>query len=143
MVETPREIEAQIDRTRERLGSHLKELGHKVDAATDWREHYRARPHVFLGAAFAGGASLAIALHKRSQRSRVDDTNNPFAPDREFAPARVVEGSTQAQVLELWQNIKGALIGVASMRVLQFLGELVPDFGEHYQRAEQRTGRLT
>lgn len=133
MDETPREIEAHIDRTRERLGSHLKELGDKVDAATDWREHFRARPHVFLGAAFAGGAALAIALHARSPRSLSDDAGiSPFAFD---------DGSARAQVLDLWQNIKGALIGVASVRVMDFLGELVPDFDEHYRRAEQRATR--
>ena len=84
MDETPREIEADIDRTRERLGSHLKELGDKVDAATDWREHFRARPHVFLGAAFVGGATLAIALHARSPRPYSDDgeiTPSPLRPD--------------------------------------------------------------
>ncbi len=110
----------------------MKELGDKVDAATDWREHFQASPHVFLGAAFAGGAALAIALHARSPRSFSDDAGEspPFAGLR--------PDSAQAQVLELWHNIKGALIGVASARVMNFLGELVPDFDEHYRRAEQR-----
>ena len=62
MDETANEIEAQIDRTRERLGSNLRELEDKVDAATDWREHFRERPHLFLGAAFIGGVVLASAL---------------------------------------------------------------------------------
>ena len=42
-------------------------------------------------------------------------------------------------MLELWDIFKAALIGVASTRVMDFLGELVPDFDEHYQRPEQRT----
>jgi len=132
-MDETREIEAHIDRTRERLGSHLKELGDKVDAATDWREHFQARPHVFLGAAFAGGAALAIALHARSPRSLSDDAGS--------SPFVVETGSAQAQVLELWDTIKGALIGVASARVMDFLGELLPDFDEHYQRSEQRMAR--
>jgi hypothetical protein len=132
-MDETREIEAHIDRTRERLGSHLKELGDKVDAATDWREHFQARPHVFLGAAFAGGAALAIALRARSPRALSDDAGS--------SPFVVETGSAQAQVLELWDNIKGALIGVASARVMNFLGELVPDFDEHYQRSEQRMTR--
>ena len=82
MDETPREIEADIDRTRERLGSHLKELGDKVDAATDWREHFRARPHVFLGAAFVGGATLAIALHARSPRPTRMMARSPPSPPK-------------------------------------------------------------
>ena len=73
MDETPREIEEHIDRTRERLGSHLKELEHKVEAATDWREHFRARPHFFLGAAFVGGAMLATRCARGLQRPSSDD----------------------------------------------------------------------
>ena len=38
MDETANQIEAHIDRTRERLGSNLRELESRVDAATDWRE---------------------------------------------------------------------------------------------------------
>lgn len=131
MDETPREIEAHIDRTRERLGSHLMELEHRVEAATDWREHFRARPHFFLGAAFVGGATLAVALHARSQRPVSEDAGiRHFVDD---------PSSARAQVLELWNNLKGALIGVASTRVMDYLGELLPGFDEHYRRAEQRT----
>ena len=82
MDETANEIEAHIDRTRERLGSNLRELEDKVDAATDWREHFRERPHLFLGAAFdrrgrAGERAQAQicwsrdCLLSRSTRARV------------------------------------------------------------------------
>jgi hypothetical protein len=131
MDETPREIEAHIDRTRERLGSHLMELEHRVEAATDWREHFRARPGFFLGAAFVGGATLAVALHARSQQPVADD-----AEIRRFADD---PNSARAQVLELWNILKGALIGVASTRIKDYLGEVMPGFDEHYRRAEQRT----
>jgi hypothetical protein len=130
MDETAHEIEAHIDRTRDRLGSHLKELEDKVDAATDWREHFRERPHLFLGVAFVGGAILATALRARSLRRDPDDPGiRRFAQDA---------GSAQAQALELWNNVKGGLIGVASARIKQYIGQLVPDFDEHYRRAEQR-----
>ena len=66
MDETANQIEAHIDRTRERLGSNLRELEDKVEAATDWREHFRERPHVFLGAALIGGMVLASALRSKS-----------------------------------------------------------------------------
>ena len=136
MDQTSREIEAHIDRTRERLGSHLAELEHKVEAATDWREHFRATPHVFLGAAFVGGATLAVALHGRSPRPASDDTEiaiKHFAYD---------PNSARAQVLELWDIFKAALIGVASTRVRDYLVELLPGFDEHYRRAEQRSMAL-
>ena len=130
MDQTPREIETQIERTRARLGSHLVELEQKVEAATDWREHFRTRPQFFLGAAFVGGAALAFVLHARHPQPASDD-----AEIRRFAHD---PSSARAQVAELWNNIKGALIGVASTRVKDFLAEFMPGFDEHYRRAEQR-----
>ena len=134
MDETANEIEAHIDRTRERLGSNLRELEDKVDAATDWREHFRERPHLFLGAAFIGGVLVATALATR-----------PTARDRADGGVRRAvgrNGSSHAQALDLWNNVQGALIGVASARLKEYIGELVPGFDEHYRRAEQRAAAV-
>ena len=129
MDETANEIEAQIDRTRERLGSNLRELEDKVDAATDWREHFRERPHLFLGAAFIGGIVLASALRPKSAgRARSATTLNLVGNG----------SSVQAQALDLWNNVQAALVGVASARIKEYIGEFVPGFDEHYRRAEQR-----
>ena len=40
---------------------NLKELDNKVEAAMDWREHYRERPHVFLRDALVGGMPIGAA----------------------------------------------------------------------------------
>jgi Protein of unknown function (DUF3618) len=141
MDEAANKIEAHIDRTRERLGSNLRELEDKVDAAIDWREQFRARPHVFLGGAIAGGALLAAVL--RSKRSQlVFDSSNE---SRLGAVAHKVGSSrnvvnAQAQALELWNNIKGALLGVAGTRVTEYISDLIPGFDEHYRRAAQTHG---
>ncbi len=132
MDETAREIETHIDRTRERLGSNLRELEDKVDAATDWREHFRERPQLFLGAAFVGGAILATAIGAKSAGQRAEPSEiRKFTEGGSSAQA-------QAQALELWNNAKAALIGVATARIRGYIGQWVPDFDEHYRRAEQR-----
>src|SRR4029450_11917601 len=123
MDETANEIEAHIDRTRERLGSNLRELEDKVDAATDWREHFRERPHLFLGTAFIGGVVLASALKRKS------DGRPPSAVA--VKPAVGGHGSVQAQARELWNNIQAALVGMAGARIKQYIGEVVPGFDEH------------
>ena len=128
MDETTDQIEAQIDRTRERLGSNLRELEDKVEAATDWREHFRERPHVFP--AFIGGMVLASTLRSKS-------AGRPLSGVA-MNPAVGGHGSVQAQVRELWNNVQGALVGVATAQIKDYLGELVPGFGDHYRRAEQR-----
>jgi len=130
MDETADEIEVQIDRTRERLGSNLKELEDKVDAATDWRAHFRERPQMFLGAAFVGGLVLASAFRpKVTDRPVSAAVVNPVAGSN---------GSVQAQAWELWNNLQGALVGVASARIKEYIGDFVPGFDEHYRRAERR-----
>lgn len=133
MDEAADKIEAQIDRTRERLGSNFRELEHKIDAATDWREQFRARPHVFLGGAIAGGALLAAVLRPTAPRHAVD---SPSEDHLRAISRNGVDGREQA--LELWNNIKGALIGVAAMRITAYISELVPGFDEQFRRAAQR-----
>ena len=133
MDEAAHRIEAHIDRTRERLGSNLRELENKVDAATDWREQFRARPHLFLGGAIAGGALLAAVLRPKSSRQVFDSSN-----EAHFGSVSRNGVNAQEQALELWNNIKGALIGVAAMRITEYISALVPGFDEHYRGAAHR-----
>lgn len=130
MAQTVDQIAAQIDRTRERLGSNLKELEQKVDAATDWREHYRARPYVMLGAACLGGVVLAATLRDRMAAPRA-----PFA-------ARPRPGGFDARgsILDLWDTVATALVAVASTAVKDQIAEWVPGVDEHFARAA-RNGR--
>ena len=101
MDETAHEIEAHIDRTRERLGSNLKELEQKVDAATDWREQFRARPYLFMGGACLGGALLAAALRPKSPRRVLDTTNDVHLGSDSRSGV-----DAGAQALELWNNVR-------------------------------------
>jgi hypothetical protein len=129
-------IEAHIDRTRERLGSNLRELENKVEAITDWREHFRARPHFFLGGAFVGGALLAATLRPKSLP--MSDSSD----SAHFELASRGNGNTPGQVQELWDDVKAALIGVATMQITKYIGDLVPGFDDHYRRAAERRGAL-
>jgi hypothetical protein len=138
MDEAAHKIEAHIDRTRERLGSNFRELENRIDAATDWREQFRARPHFFLGGAIAAGAVLAVVLRPTASRQafNVPDENNLRAFSRNG-----VDGREQA--LELWNNIKSALIAVAAMRITDYISELVPGFDEHFQNVAHRPNAPT
>lgn len=130
MDQTIREIESQIDATRRRLGSNLKELEQKVDTATDWREYYRARPFVALSIACAGGLAVSAALRRRSFRSP-----SRAASLERHSPGRV---DPHGQIHELWDNLQAALLGVAAARVKDYVGRAVPGFEEHYRRAQER-----
>jgi len=132
MDHTANEIEAHMDRTRDGVGSKLRELEDRVDAATGWGEHFQARPHLFLGAAFIGGVMLGNAVRRASATREQGEPR----------PAVGANGSVQAQAWELWNNVQGALVGVASAGIKNYINTLIPGFDEHYRRAEQRTSAV-
>lgn len=133
MDQTVEQIEARIDRTREQLGSTLSAIESKVEAATDWREHLRARPWLMVGAACVGGAVLAATLRPRpTAASGVQAVS---------ADRRSRGRDAAAEVAGLWDNLTAALIGVASVRVKDYIAERIPGFDEQFARVEQRRAR--
>ena len=100
MDETLGQIEAHIDQTRERLGANLKELERRVDVATDWREHFHARPYIALGLAVAGGMLLARVAGSRSPRQHLSLSDDMIGGPR---PGR--RSDIREQALETWDNI--------------------------------------
>ena len=134
MGEATSQIEAHIENTRADLGSNLLELEQKVKSVTDWKQHFQTAPMTMLGAAFGGGILLATMLGGRRKRRGQRGFYNP-------APRFESHGGTDHQkhrALETWDNIKGALIGVAATRFKDFIGEVVPGFQEQFQRAEEK-----
>jgi hypothetical protein len=126
MGQTIQQVVAHIDTTRERLGSNVEELERKIDATTDWRQHFQVRPFTFLSVAFAGGVMLAASLRGRSARRQYFSSSQPH----------VGTAAQKYHALRTWDNIKGALIGVAAARVKDYVGELIPGFREQFERTE-------
>jgi hypothetical protein len=131
MGETARQIETRIEQTREDLGSNLRELESRVKSATDWREHFRSNPLLWAGVAFGGGVFLGTLTSRQNPASAMS-----FAGLE--ASARTGGGSSRAKrhVLEAWDNIKTALVAVATARVMEVLGEAIPGFEEHLRRTD-------
>jgi hypothetical protein len=122
------QIEAHLDRTRQQLGSNLRELEGKVAAATDVRAQFHARPYLMLGAACAGGLLLAALLRPR------------HGPHSAPPPAAARRGlDARGQLTELWDDIATAMFGVVSATVKDYIGVRVPGFNEHVSRAAQRS----
>ncbi len=59
-AQTPAEIRAEIEHTRQQIQASVVALRDRVGGATDWRRWYRDRPALFLGAAFAVGFYLGF-----------------------------------------------------------------------------------
>jgi len=59
-VQTPAEIRAEIEHTRQQIQASVVALRDRVGGATDWRKWYRGSPALFLGVAFAAGFYLGF-----------------------------------------------------------------------------------
>jgi hypothetical protein len=128
MDQTLDQIEDEIGRTRQRLGSNLQELEARVDAATDWREYYRAAPFAYLGAAAVGGVVAAWMAGRKRTARRVPK------PEPGFGSSSLRDSKLGGQVLDTWDGVQHALVGVAAAKITDYLSDLVPGFREHYQR---------
>jgi hypothetical protein len=137
MGPTVEQIEGHIDRTRVQLASNLDEFERRFDAATDWREYFRARPFVLLGAAVVGGALAALAFGSARSNGGYR-SQNPLANE---ATARTAvaprPNSPSAQASRVWNNLKWAAISLGATRLKEYIDSLLPGFDEHYQRAER------
>jgi hypothetical protein len=134
MDETIDQIEAHIDQTQQRLGSNVQELERRLDAAIDWREQFRARPYVALGMPEGWRLRPSCDIARRAP-SALGGRPPPETPPRNGSDA-------WEQAIELWNNIKRALIGVATTRVRDYIGEVIPDFQEHFQSTSSEWPRL-
>ena len=145
MGETTHDIATHIDHAREDLGSNLQELEHKVKSVTDWRQQFQNNPMMMVGLAFGGGVFLATMAGGR--RNRLSGMSSPAtvpltgeSSTRAIASRGVIDREKQ-QVLQTWDHIKGALVGVAAARLKRFLGESIPGFEEQLRTTEGDTTR--
>lgn len=122
MGTTAHQIASHIERTRHELGSNINELEQKVKSVTDWRRQFEAHPMTLLGLAFGGGVLLASMFSggngSRTKR-RVNDSDTTHGDRR------------NSRASDAWDGIKGALIGVAASRLMDFVDGVLPGFKEH------------
>jgi hypothetical protein len=133
-MESVNEIEGDIDRTRVRLGGYLRELETRVDAATDWRKHVRARPYLALGVACAGGFLLGQLA--RSARRRHTSATRSVPSAQSDSQAMAVARRAQ----DLWEDIANTLIALGARKLTAYIGGLVPGFTDEYTHLEARRG---
>jgi hypothetical protein len=134
MGQTTNQIEAHIENKREELGANLKEFEQKVKSVTDWKHHFENNAMTMLGVAFGGGVLLASMLGSSKSRGGRRSYTPPNAPES-YAGSNL----QRRKALETWDNIKGALIGVAATRFKDFVGEVVPGFQEQFHKTEAKT----
>lgn len=137
MGQAASQIENHIENKREDLGSNLRELENKVKSATDWHYQFRNKPVMFLGLAFGGGAVLASVMGRPSRRHYYN-YNSGNRTDGVAASPRTHHASSPAmeKAYDAWENVKGALIGIAATKVKDYADGIIPGFADQYRQSE-------
>jgi len=146
MGERSDQITRQIEQTRGDLGANLHELEAKVKDVTDWRRQFQKNPLTMIGIAFGGGVLLSRALGGSShpRRHRYPDGWDRESKASRFRGEHTGTNYEMKKAADTWDNIKGALIGVAATKAQDFFRNAVPGFHEEYSKVEthKRPARL-
>jgi hypothetical protein len=132
MGETTSQIENHIENKRADLRSNLQELESKVHSATDWRHYFRQYTGTMVAAAFGGGVLLSAMLGKEGRAGRAAAASAPRSD------GGAAHGRQKHEILETFDTIKTALVGVAATKFKGMLGEIVPGFSEHVAKTEAK-----
>jgi hypothetical protein len=119
MTQTKEQIEAQIDHARMELNANLHELEKRATSAMDWKQQFDAKPGTLLAVAFVGGIALSLLIGGGGGRRRPRHSGLPPLPQPCAAKAES----------EMWNQVKGALIGLAAARITDYAGHLFPSPG--------------
>jgi hypothetical protein len=129
------EIASRIESKRDDLRSNLEELEDKVKAVTDWRQQFERHAGLMLGLAFTGGLLLSGLMPQR-RRPRPADVRPLLEPRYTADTGR--GDARNRQMRRIWEEVQGALIGVAASKLTATLSELLPGFKEHLHEARAR-----
>ena len=139
------QIKRTIDWERNDLGRNIQQLEHKVKTTMDWRAQFQKNPMTMIGVAFGGGVLLSTVLgghhpsrpgRQRWERGTTGESDYRDTSRHERDPS---QGTTyqKQKALDMWDNIKGAVIGIAATRFRTFLDQAIPGFAEQYKKTEQ------
>jgi hypothetical protein len=137
-------IKRNIDVQRSDLGRDIQELERKVKTTFDWRTQFQKNPMTMLGLALGGGVLLSTMIggqrHSSYRRRRWDreSTDRPEYHDSSTQHYQQSQGTEyqKQKAWNTWDNIKGAVIGVAATKFRTFLDEAIPGFAEEYRKTE-------
>jgi hypothetical protein len=142
--EDTRRIEDEIRAERGDLDRNLEALETRAHELADWRTHYRRHTGVALGVAFGGGFLLAALMHRgRSQGTRAYSPEPPRLAQERRNPLKMLANNPHArqQVGQTWDHIVESLIGLGSMKAIEWLGTKIPGFRDEYEsRHAESTG---
>ena len=131
----------ELDVQRAPLGSHFEELEGKVKDIADWRRQLQKTPVTMMGLAVGGGILLSSVIggrHSRAYYAPRRDLGQQWRNEPGFGGSERATRSQLRRASDTWDTIKGALIGVATGGLQNFLKDVVPGFTEEFHKVQTR-----
>jgi hypothetical protein len=133
-------IKQHIDSEREKLGSNVDEIKARLRTATDpkvWIDRHLGKT---LGVAVAGGFILSRLVRKSPSRRTIREAGirQSFGSGTSSGEKRSSIGSQFRHVGQTLDRAAAALLGVASRKFEEFVGEAIPGFRDEYDGTERR-----
>ena len=123
MGERADQIENAIEQERGELDKNLHELEQRVHDLTDWRVQFNRHPMLMMSVALGAGVALSTVGARRNSRVATIRRLEQASP-RPHEPSPLKDS---------WTILKGALIGVGTDRLCNFIEELIPGFRQQYR----------
>ena len=140
-------LKGASDQVQDKVKETTEQVQQKVKDATDWRHQFNERPMAGLGVAFGGGLLLASIMgggsKKDSKRQNYSSGYQPQYQNPQYqgygngGPSGADVG--RQHVSSTFDNMKGALMGVAAARAKSFFEKSVPGFDKEYSQVENQT----
>lgn len=136
-------IEARVRDTTTQVQDKVEEVQEKVKDATDWRAQFEKRPMVGLAVAFGGGVLLASMLGGgNDRRSSSGSYYGGYQPQSQGFSSYQGNGGMDVgkqHASSTFDNVKGALMGVAAAQLKNVLSDALPGFSDEYRQVERET----
>jgi len=146
VVQKTDKIKNHIDTQRGKLEEDINEIERRVRKAVDWREWFDRNPLGMLGAAAAGGFVLSLLIRRSSEGSH-RDLSGDFDSKRSLTGPRQIRSKSKTsshmdRMANTLDNTVGALLGVASSKIRDFVADVIPNFREEYREVEANRAGL-
>lgn len=131
-------IEARFHDVQHQVQDKVEEVQGKVKDATDWRAQFDRRPMVGLAVAFGGGVLLASMMGGGDDRRSNGGYYGGYQQPQSFSGAQGGGMDVGKQHMSsTFDNVKGALMGVAAAQLKNVLSDTLPGFSDEYRQVEQ------
>lgn len=135
------DIESRVRDTTDQVQHKVEDVQQKVKDATDIRGQFERRPMLGVAVAFGGGVLLGTMMGGGGNGGNRQSYSGgyQYQPQQFQSYGDRSQGGTdigRQHASSTFENVKGALMGVAAAQVKSMLSQNLPGFDDEYRQVE-------